>query len=126
MPEELTVALATVETSEDAQAFLGTAGRILLVLVGAIVLLLIGLWGKRRFLDDDDEGVSMGGISGFGISELRRLRDEGQLTEEEFERARDRIVASARRDTLDEPEPASPPDRPRGKNLDLIREIEES
>ncbi|MEM7809096.1 MAG: hypothetical protein AAF561_13385 [Planctomycetota bacterium] len=123
MPIDPPSLLVATERS-DAQEFLATGGRILLVLIGAIVLLLIGLWAKRHFLDDDEpEGISM---SGFGIGELRRLHKDGKLSDAEFERARNRLVATAKREHLEDEAEAPPADRPRGKNLDLIRDLEES
>lgn len=59
---------------------------VLIVLVIAAGLVLLAL--RRRLLDEADE---VGG-SGLDLKTLRAMRDRGELTEEEFERARERVL----------------------------------
>ncbi|MBA3273427.1 MAG: SHOCT domain-containing protein [Chthoniobacterales bacterium] len=43
---------------------------------------------------------------GFGLSELRSMHRQGQLTDEEFERARGKITSAAKAATSQMPDPA--------------------
>jgi len=43
---------------------------------------------------------------GFGLGELRRMHARGELTDEEFERARGKMTASAKSITANMPDPA--------------------
>ena len=63
-----------------------------LVLFGVIVILFAAsVWIKRWAGRNADSGP----VSGFSLSELRRLHQSGQLNQEEFERAKVKIVRSA-------------------------------
>lgn len=71
-----------------------TTGTILvtgLVLIGAIVALGAGIWVVRRWLfspvkssDDDD----------WSLQHLREMRQEGQITDEEFETLKEKMIAA--------------------------------
>jgi hypothetical protein len=74
----------------------------------AILLLAFGGYGYlKRWMNPKD--TSMGG-AGFTLSDLRKLRDEGKLTAEEYEQARAKMVAAAKRMT--ETMPTMTPRRP--------------
>ena len=92
---------------------------VLVVVAG--VLLLLGLWLKRRVVGspEPEAPISMGG---FGMAELREMHRRGELSDEEFERAKEKLVArmKARADAKELP----PDDRSRPKDLDLIRDVE--
>lgn len=64
-----------------------------LVLIGLIVAGWVTVWQVRRRLTRPDDA----GGSGFTLSDLRRLRDQGQMTDQEFERAKAKVVEAARR-----------------------------
>ncbi len=64
---------------------------IVMVVVGGIVLLGV----RRRFLDDGED-VGSGVLD---LHALRAMRDRNELTEDEFERARERILRSYGADT---------------------------
>ena len=66
-------------------------GILVVVLVLAMVIVT---WVKKR-LKDSDEPVS----SGFTLSDLRQLHKSGQMSDEEFERAKAKVVEAARRAT---------------------------
>ncbi len=118
MPDLLAQADAT-------QTILVTAGRVLLVVIAAVVLLVIGLWLKRKIVGEPERDVSLQ-AAGFGVGDLRRMHEAGELTDAEYERARDRLVARARKMANDDAgELPHEPDRLRGKDLDLIRNAEE-
>ena len=113
--------LLTLARTPDPTAIWDTLGRVLLVVVAAIVLLVLGLWLKRRIVGspEPEAPIPMGG---FGMSELRKMRDRGELSEEEFERARAKLVARAKAHA--DAEEVTPDDRPQPKDLDLVRDIE--
>jgi len=59
-----------------------------LVLIGAVILgLFVVSWMKRR-MQAADEPVP----AGFTLSDLRRLHKAGQITDEEFERAKAKTI----------------------------------
>lgn len=77
------------------------------LLAAAIVLGVAALWLRRRLLSEEDaDPVSMG----FTLTDLRRMHEEGQLSDEEFDFARRKMVAKTRAQLLDgqteEDEPA--------------------
>jgi hypothetical protein len=51
------------------------------------------VWQERRRLTQPDESSG----TGFTLSDLRRLHKSGQMTDEEFERAKAKVVEAARR-----------------------------
>jgi flagellar motility protein MotE (MotC chaperone) len=65
------------------------------ILVAASVLLLM-LARYRRQIREDSPTVSTS--TSLTLPDLRRLRESGQISPEEFERARQKIVSNAQRD----------------------------
>ena len=61
---------------------------IALLLIGFFVVARLRAWVKGS----DEESPPIG----FTLSDLRRLHREGKMTDEEFERARSQMVASAK------------------------------
>jgi hypothetical protein len=64
-----------------------------------LILLIIGgaagvMW-LRRWLKEEDVPTTSGGI-GFTLSDLRQLHREGKMTDEEYERARSKMVAAGK------------------------------
>ena len=72
-----------------------------------VIVLVVAGFGViswlRKWLKEDD--IPSGGV-GFGLSELRRMHARGELTDEEFERARGKMTASAKSITANMPDPA--------------------
>jgi len=87
------VLLGATNAEPDASLLTSAAGRVLLIVVVAVVLVVLGLWAKRLFLGDR-RAPAIKPSPAFGLADLRRLREEGKLTDDEFERARDRLVAA--------------------------------
>ncbi len=72
-----------------------------------VIVLVIGgfmavAW-LRKWMKEDD--VPSGGV-GFGLGELRHMHARGELTDEEYERARGKMTASAKAITANMPDPA--------------------
>lgn len=79
-----------------------------LVLIGVVILLLVAaVWVKRWAGRHED----LGPVTGFSLSELRLMHQNGQLTQEEFDRAKDKIVQAAR--TVASKPTGKPPGPPR-------------
>jgi hypothetical protein len=64
-----------------------------LILVVLVIAGWVTVWQVRRRLTQPDESSG----AGFTLSDLRRLHKSGQMTDEEFERAKARVVEAARR-----------------------------
>lgn len=64
------------------------------VLMGAVALLFAAVIWVKRWARDEQPDIRAG--SGFTLADLREMHRRGQITDEEFERARAKIVASAR------------------------------
>ena len=76
------------------------------VVLGAVLVGVVAWWFRRRLRAGEDEPPRMG----ISLSDLRRMRDEGQLTDDEFEAARTTLLAKQRHaqglageDSTDEP-----------------------
>jgi hypothetical protein len=69
-----------------------------LILVAFIVAGWVTVWQVRRRLANPDETAG----TGFTLSDLRRLHKSGQMSDEEFERAKAQVVDAARRATARE------------------------
>ena len=63
-----------------------------MVLLAAVVVGYAAVAWVRRKLRQPDEPASLG----FSLEDLRKMHHLGQLTDEEFERARTRMTAGAR------------------------------
>ena len=74
-----------------------------LVVIVLVVAGFAAISWLRKWMKEDD--VSDGGV-GFGLGELRRMHARGELTDEEFERARGTMTASAKAVTASMPDPA--------------------
>jgi len=74
---------------------------IVVVLIGAVVIFAV----RRRLLGDTARGAAMDGSL---LEQIERMRDQGELSDEEFRRARDRILDRGPRGGADAgSEPAS-------------------
>ena len=119
------------DTTDTTRSIMSAVGWILLILVVAVTLFVVALWAKGRWFGAPEPGVATGGvIGGFTIGDLKRMRDSGEISDEEFERARERIVVTARREMAEEADAADDPERPKvgspvTKDVDLIRDAEQ-
>ena len=80
----------------------GVFGWSLVVIVLVVVGFMAIAW-LRKWMKEDE--VPSGSI-GFGLSELRQMHARGELTDEEYERARGKMTASAKAVTANMPDPA--------------------
>ena len=64
-----------------------------LLLIGLIVAGWLTVWQVRRRLQRDDLTAN----AGFTLSDLRQLHKAGKMTDEEFDRAKARVVDAARK-----------------------------
>jgi hypothetical protein len=64
-----------------------------LVLLGLLSLLFAAVSYLKKWLKQPDATVG----TGFTLSDLREMRRKGQISDEEFERAKGKIVAAAQR-----------------------------
>jgi hypothetical protein len=71
--------------------------------VGLVIVVVVR---RRAQAYQNDAGPGLP----FTLHDLRQLHDDGQLTDEEFERARSRIVSMSKAQ-LNKPTPAAPPER---------------
>lgn len=77
------------------------------VLAAGLVLVVLAAWARRRLVARKDDPIT---ATGFSLSDLRRLRDEGKMSPEEYERARQLIVATAQKAVAKQaPPPENPP-----------------
>jgi len=64
------------------------------VLIAAVVVGWIFIMILRRRLREPDAGVS--DDAGFSLSQLRAMRDRGEITSEEYEQTRSRVIAKVK------------------------------
>ena len=64
-----------------------------LVLIALIVVAFLAVMQLRKWLQSNDEGPPS---IGFTLGDLRQLHKEGKMTDEEFERARAKMMAGAK------------------------------
>ncbi len=72
--------------------------RVITALAIMLILVIVGFVGImifRRKLNADDKADSSGDV-GFSLSDLRRMRDDGEITPEEYEITRAKVVAKVR------------------------------
>ena len=81
---------------------LGLLGWIIALAVVAVVV----AFGLRLWLRDTGEPADPGAGTGFTLADLRALRDAGDLTEDEYAAARDKLIGNTRAAAEAEPEPA--------------------
>jgi len=113
---------AGVSTLAQTGRSLSAVGDILLylgIIVGAAILLVvIGLVVRKKFQADDEPAIR----TSFTLSDLRQMHQQGQLTDEEFDRAKKALIARSRAaydaDDGPEPEPTPPPEDTAGLDGD--------
>src|SRR4051794_3215142 len=73
------------QAGESSSVFLWSA-----VLIGVVLLLFLGVvWARKRLSPDEDFSGE-----GFTLSDLRAMVKQGKLTEEEYDRAKEKMVAA--------------------------------
>lgn len=73
------------------------------VLLILVVCAFVGIIWIRKWMRADDLPT---GATGFGLSEMRAMHKRGELTDEQFERARDKITSAAKAVTSQMADPA--------------------
>ncbi len=73
-----------------------------LALLGVLALGLVVVSKVKRRLQEPDQPVSMG----FTLSDLRQLHKSGQMSDEEFERAKAKVVEAAKKAAERDAKPA--------------------
>jgi cytochrome c-type biogenesis protein CcmH/NrfG len=71
---------------------IGAGVLIVIVIIGAIAV----LWARRRMRGDDADIADVP-VAGFTLGDLKRLHQAGQISNEEFEKARATVVAATKR-----------------------------
>jgi len=92
--------LAQDSSGDVSQIFYGLAAALVLLVVGAIGVFLV-----RKYLSSE---VPTAAGAGSLLGEMRRLRDTGQLSKEEFDRVKAKLVADAQKELIDVPKPVDP------------------
>lgn len=108
------------------QGLMQALGWGLLLTVAAVVAFLLAMWIRRQMIGQPRRGPVES--EGFTLADLRRLRDEGKMTGEEYEASRRRMVEAAQRTLADEAathgQDAPRVDQPRTKDVDLVKDVE--
>ena len=76
-----------------------------IVLIVLLVGMFVGVSYLKKWMKDDDVGGSAGGL-GLTLSDLRKIHEAGEMTDEEYERARTKMMAAAKAQTANMPDPA--------------------
>ena len=84
-------AVPTLLADDDPFGVMIACAFLLVLVVGGAYAVM---WLRKRFWTAEDEAVS--GV-GFTLGDLRHLHKTGQISEEEYNRAKEKIVAAARR-----------------------------
>lgn len=74
-----------------------------LVIVALVIAAFFGVVRLRAWLQSDDEPAATG--PAFSLSDLKQLHRDGQLTDEEFERMRSKMVGAAKAMAARMPDP---------------------
>ena len=83
-----------------------------LVLIALLVAGFFAIAKLRQWLKEDSD-VPTGPAAGFTLSDLRQLHKQGKMTDEEFERARAKIVGAAKAMAEKMPDPLARQERKR-------------
>ncbi len=83
----MSVSLTFADTASDGALF-GQLLPWLLALLGVVLIGGAAIWAVRRLLNKQSAGAA----GGFTLQDLRDMKASGQLTQEQFERARDSMI----------------------------------
>lgn len=89
--------------AETGDATIRLAMWISILITIAVIGFALASWVRKR-MNDAMRETGVGSPADFTLSDLRRMRSEGQITEEEFERAKGRIVAMTQAKLIKEAE----------------------
>ena len=120
----LTATQPARNVEDVSQRLWSAAGWGLLLIVAAVTAILVAMWVKRQIMGRPNARLREG--VGFTLGDLRQLHQEGKISQEEYERTRDRIVQAAQSAIADA---AGDEDRPRPgapltKDVDLVRDAD--
>ena len=79
---------------------------LILIILGVAGLYIV-LWVRKWLKDEDDEPAGIG----FTLGDLRNLHRKGEITDEEFERARSQMLSGAKAMAEKLPDPLARPGR---------------
>ena len=79
-----------------------------LILIGVIIASFYAVMRLRRWLKEED--IAEGSV-GFTLSDLRELHRRGDMTTEEFEKAKSQMLAAGKAATSKMPHPLARPGR---------------
>ena len=88
-----------VKPEPEAYSVLLWAG---LIVVAAILMGILSLAIRKRLLRPDE--ADAGGTIGFTLADLRRMHEDGQMTDDEYIQAKRRLIANARSQFADDEE----------------------
>ena len=74
-------------------------GTVMMWSAGLMLVLMVGLWVATRLKKRMQEPEEPTAVAGFTLSDLRQMHRAGQMTDEEFERAKAKVIAAAQRAT---------------------------
>lgn len=78
--------------------------RTYLILIGVFLVLGVGVWFARRWLRSVKESASVP----WTFEELRKLRDQGKLTEQEYQTLRDGMIGMYAKEVHPDASPTAP------------------
>ena len=96
--------------SQTSSAHDYTVGQVLMwgaILIGIVFLGSIFIMLLRRRLKDP--ALPTGADAGFSLSDLREMRDRGEITPEEYEQTRARVIAKVKALVKEPPKPGPKP-----------------
>jgi hypothetical protein len=82
-----------------------------LILIGVFLVLGVVVWAARRWL----RGVKDAAAAPWTFEDLRNLRDQGKLTEAEYQTLRGEMIGMYTKEVHPDASPAAPPPRRPGK-----------
>ena len=87
---------------------------ILLMILALIVALVVFVWIRRQYIESDSDLAG----EGFTLQQIREMRAQGKLTDEEYESARALILGQAGAGPTPPPTPdpdpeSNPPNQPK-------------
>lgn len=95
--------VATVLLADDSASGIAGVFGWSIVLIILVVLAFVGILFIKKWMRDDDIST---GKTGFGLSELRQMHRRGQLTDAEYEVAKEKMTSAAKAITSKMPDPA--------------------
>lgn len=85
--------LILAQSADKGDATIRLAMWVSILIALAVIGFALASWVRKR-MNDAMKETSVTSPSDFTLSDLRKMRDAGQITQEEFDRAKGRIVAT--------------------------------